>query len=241
MALTGRALIVLLATLAGVTLTARLGVWQLDRASQKAALQAAWDERRALPPLASNALAHDGAAAAEQMHRAVRLEGRWLAAHTVYLDNRQMNGRAGFYVITPLQLDDGSAVLVQRGWQPRDQLDRSRVVEPPTPAGPVRLLGRIAPSPSRLYEFDGAAPGRIRQNIDLADYARETALSLRPFTVVQADGAEAADDGLLRQWPQPAAGLHKNYGYAFQWFALATLILGLYVWFQLLRPRRRRG
>ena len=37
----------------------------------------------------------------------------------------------------------------------------------------------------------------------------------------------------------PAADVHKHYGYAFQWFALCALIVGLYVWFQLIRPRRR--
>jgi surfeit locus 1 family protein len=51
-------------------------------------------------------------------------------------------------------------------------------------------------------------------------------------------GAQAAD-GLLRDWPAPDAGLQKHYGYAFQWFALSALILGLYVWFQLIRPRRQ--
>ena len=53
------------------------------------------------------------------------------------------------------------------------------------------------------------------------------------------DGPLTADDGLLRQWPLPAADVHKHYGYAFQWFAMATLIVGLYVWFQLIHPRRR--
>ena len=42
------------------------------------------------------------------------------------------------------------------------------------------------------------------------------------------------------QWPEPAADVQKHYGYAFQWFALCALILGLYVWFQLIRPRRAR-
>jgi surfeit locus 1 family protein len=32
----------------------------------------------------------------------------------------------------------------------------------------------------------------------------------------------------------------KHHGYAFQWFALSALIAGLYVWFQLLRPRLAR-
>ncbi len=49
----------------------------------------------------------------------------------------------------------------------------------------------------------------------------------------------AANDELLRDWPAPDLGLQKHYGYAFQWFALAALILCLYVWFQLIRPRRQ--
>ncbi|MDP1534760.1 MAG: SURF1 family protein [Rubrivivax sp.] len=239
MPLNGRAFVVLLAAVAGVVLTARLGVWQLDRAAQKTALQQALDQRRELPALTAAELTRDAATAPAQHYRRVVVDGHWLAERTLYLDNRQMNGRVGFYVVTPLRLADDSVVLVQRGWQPRDQLDRSRVNAPPTPVGLVRLVGRVGPAPARLYEFDAAASGVIRQNIELTAYAHETALPLRPLTIVQEDAAAGTDDGLLRQWPRPAAGVDKNHGYAFQWFALATLILGLYVWFQLLRPRRR--
>jgi surfeit locus 1 family protein len=231
---------VLLAALLATGVTARLGVWQLDRAAQKNALQEALESRRALPPLAVADLAHDAATAAAQQHRAVTLHGQWLAALTVYLDNRQMNGRPGFYALTPLRLDDGSAVLVQRGWLPRDVLDRTRIAAAPPPSGRVQVQGRIALAPPRLYEFDAAASGPIRQNLDLDAFARETALPLRPLTVVQEDGQPPVGDGLLRQWPRPAAGVHTHYGYAFQWFALSALILGLYVWFQLIRPQRAR-
>ena len=40
---------------------------------------------------------------------------------------------------------------------------------------------------------------------------------------------------LRRDWPAVALGVEKHYGYAFQWFALAALILGLYLWFQFFR------
>jgi surfeit locus 1 family protein len=236
----GRRWAVLVAALLFTALTTRLGLWQLDRAAQKNQLQTALDSRMALPPLPLAELARDAQAAAQQHHRAVRLEGQWLAERTVYLENRQMNGRPGFYAVTPLRLDDGSAVLVQRGWLPRDLMDRTRIVAAPPAAGRVAVQGRIAPAPGRLYEFEGAASGPIRQNLDVDGYARETGLPLRPLTVVQEDGQSPPEDGLLRQWPRPAADVHKNYGYAFQWFALSALILGLYVWFQLIRPRRAR-
>jgi surfeit locus 1 family protein len=233
--------IVLLVALLAAALTARLGVWQLDRAAQKTALQQALESQRALPPLQQLELAKAAAELPSQLHRLAAVQGRWLAAQTVYLENRQMNGRPGFYAVTPLQLDDGTAVLVQRGWLPRDLLDRTRIAAPPPPEGRVQVLGRIAPGPARLYEFEGAAAGSIRQNLDVAAFARETGLPLRPLALVQEDGPAPPADGLLRQWPQPALGVDKHHGYAFQWFALSALIIGLYVWFQLVRPARVRA
>ena len=232
--------VVTIAALLAVLLTARLGWWQLDRAAQKTALQAALDAQRALPALDAAALPGDAAGVAAQLHRAVRLEGEWLAPHTVYLENRPMAGRTGFIALTPLALTDGRIVLVQRGWTPRDMADRARITAPAPPAGRVRVGGRVEASPSRLYDLapGAAASGPIRQNLDLAEFARETGLKLLPLVVVQEDGAQAPGDGLLRQWPPPAVDVHKHYGYAFQWFALSALVLVLYVWFQVLKPRR---
>lgn len=229
---------VLAAALLAVALTARLGTWQLARAAEKEALQAALEARGTLPALPAPELARTAAAAAEQLHRRVTLTGHWRPELTIFLDNRQMNGRPGFFVLTPLELTPGDAVLVQRGWAPRHRLDRALLPEVPTPAGAVTVSGRIAGPPALLYDFGEGGSGRLRQNIDLGGYGRETGLALRPLTLLQS-GADAPDDGLLREWPAPAADVHKHYGYAFQWFALATLLTGLYVWFQILQPQLR--
>jgi surfeit locus 1 family protein len=237
-----RALVVLLATLVGMAVTARLGVWQLSRAAQKEALQSALDARGSLPELSMAMLPITEAQAATQHYRPVRLQGEWKQGATVFLENRQMNGHPGFFVVTPLLLDSNDAVLVQRGWSPRDMQDRVHVPSVPTPPGRVEVLGQIAPAPGRLFDFAGtAASGVIRQNLALADFSRELKMRLRPWTVLQADSPGSAGDGLLRQWPRPAADVHKHYGYAFQWFGLCALLAGLYVWFQLLRPRLQRN
>lgn len=235
-----RRLVVLVAAVVAAAVTARLGVWQLSRAAEKEALQASLDSRGALPPLPAAELARSAAEAVAQHHRRITLEGRWVGGRTIYLDNRPMEGRAGFYVVTPLALADGDAVLVQRGWVPRDAADRSRVPPVDTPEGPVRIEGRIAPPPSRLFELGAEQQGAIRQNLDLDDFGRESGLRLRPLSVKQTDAPGAPADGMLRRWPVPAVDVHKHYGYAFQWFALASLITSLYVWFQLVRPRLRR-
>lgn len=226
--------------LASAVLTARLGWWQLDRAGQKLAMQAALDERARLPAIdGAAALARDAQSALSQHHRQVRLSGSWSSAHTVYLDNRQLDGRPGFFVLTPLVLADGSAVVVQRGWMPRDFQDRSRVAAVRTLAGAVDLRGRIAPPPARLFDFGAVESGPIRQNLELDAFARETGLDLRPLSVLQADSPATSGDGLRRDWPAPASGAAKNQGYAAQWFALSLLIVALYVWFQIIQPRRR--
>jgi surfeit locus 1 family protein len=79
----------------------------------------------------------------------------------------------------------------------------------------------------------------IRQNLDIAAYSQEIGLPLLPLAIVQVDGTGAANDGLQRQWMPAALDVSMHHGYAAQWFALSALVTGLYVWFQLIRPRRR--
>jgi surfeit locus 1 family protein len=237
----GRALI-LLATVLGLGLALRLGWWQLDRAAQKTALLQSQQAQAERAPLSAVELAAAPQLAREQLQRRVRLRGHWLDAHTVYLENRPMAGRTGFYVITPLQLAGRTeAVLVQRGWLPRDVRDRERLPELPQQPAEVEIEGRLIEAPTRLYQLGEAGGGRIRQNLDAVAFAQEIRRPLLPLTVLQQGDALAGTDGLLRDWPAPDAGVQKHYGYAFQWFALGALILGLYVWFQLVRPRRRQA
>ncbi len=230
-----------LAALGMTLLTARLGVWQLDRAEQKLALERTQTERAAMPVLTADELPPraQGADALEPLvQRRARLQGRWLAEATVALENRPMAGRTGFYIVTPLQLADGTAVLVQRGWLPRDLQDRTRLAPFLTPDGELAVEGRIAPRVPRLYELGEAGTGTVRQNLDIEGFALERRLALRPWVLIQDSPAGAAPDGLQRDWPAVASGVDKHHGYAFQWFALSALTIGLFVWFQFLRPAR---
>lgn len=232
-----RAWLIALAAASGMAATFSLGMWQWGRAQDKLALQAAIEARQAQPPLEAQVLL-TAAGSPDLLHRAVVLRGQWIAEHTVYLDNRQMQGKPGFYVVTPLRLAGAEAVvLVQRGWVPRNFVDRTQLPPVDTPAGEVTLTGRIAPQPARLYEFDGAPAGPIRQNLDLSAFRAETGLPLVGGSVQQTG---ASSEGLLRDWPAPASGADKNYGYAFQWWSLCGVIFILYAWFQFIAPRRRR-
>lgn len=227
--------------LLGVAVTFSLGLWQLGRAAEKTALQDARTQQSAMAALDGRSLGSapgDTASRAALIHRRMVLTGRWLPQHTVYLENRQMNGKPGFFVLTPLQIEGtGAVMLVQRGWAQRAFTDRTALPPIETPAGQVEVPGHLAPWPSRLYDFGGAEQGPIRQNLDLQAFRRETALPLLEVTLLQSG---AASEGLLREWPVVASGVEKHHGYAFQWFGLSGLIALLYVWFQIVQPRRQK-
>lgn len=223
------------AAVAGFTVTLALGAWQMSRAAQKLALQAAIESREALPAIDQKTML--GSAPEAVLHRAVVLRGTWVPERTIFLDNRQMQGRVGFDVVTPLKLEGTDAVVaVERGWAPRNFEQREKLPAVDTPEGTVEVLGRIAPPPAKLYEFSGAPGGRIRQNLDLAQWRSETGLPLLPLAVRQVG---APSEGLLRNWPPAATGVEKHYGYAFQWWAISSLIAILYAWFQFISPRRK--
>ena len=215
--------------------TFSLGQWQLRRAAQKAALQVAVESQGNQPILDNRALAAF-VNVQDALHRQATLKGVWQAGHTVFLDNRTMDGKTGFNVVTPLVLDTTSqVVLVQRGWVLRNFVDRAQLPVITTPQGPVTVRGRIAPPPSKLYEFKGVETGRIRQNISLAAFSEEIRMPLLGVSMLQTG---VANEGLRRDWAPPNLGVERHYGYAFQWFALSSLVVFLYLWFQVVNPLR---
>lgn len=206
-----------------VAVTVRLGFWQLDRAHQKEALAdsiARYEQAPARVLDAQPIALHD-----IEFHR-VRAVGRFLPAHAVYLDNRPYHDQPGFYVVMPLELPGGGYVLVNRGWLPRNIADRTAIEAFPTPAGEVTIEGIARADASRAFELGeggSAANQRIRQNLDVAEYARETGLPLQPFVIQQTNDS---GDRLVRDWPAPTLGVERNYGYMAQWWAMAAAAVG---------------
>ena len=249
--------LVALAALATMTLTARLGFWQLQRADDKHQRSTLIAQRMIQANLPAAQLAQEPSDLPAQLYRSVHISGIWLEQHTIHLENRQMNGRPGFFTLTPLLLSDGSAVIVQRGWQPRHIQDRTLVQTPQNSNEVIHLLGRIQPPPSSLLEFttpashNSSAASAIRLNLALDAFSREIGYRLRPLSLLQLQDEEICLEGLLckpikntfliRAWEPPTTDVSKHHGYAFQWFALCTLIGGLFIWFQIILPWRTRS
>lgn len=211
-----------IAMLVAVAVGMSLGQWQVRRAHEKESIARKITESETAPPvrLDGNALQRVDVDALE--FRQVAVKGEFQAGWTVYLDNRPHEGKAGFYVLTPLKIAGSDRhIMVARGWVERNLVERSRLPDIATPAGAVELTGIVRQHAGRLLQLGQAAairPGAIVQNLDVAEMARASGLELAPFIVEQTSDT---GDGLVRAWPRPSQGVDKHWGYAFQWFALA--------------------
>ena len=220
-----------------MALTMRLGFWQLSRAEQKTALQQAIEHQSQLPPLTLAQLESDPSAWT-QIHRRVQLQGEWLNDQTVFLDNRAHHGRVGFWLMTPLRVQAGQVVWVQRGWVERDALDPRKPPQLAPPAHGSPVQARIAPPLSQIFELgsaqQGTNPSPIRANLDPAQM--QSLVQDNVLALVVQTGPEG--DGLRRDWFQVGVSADKNRAYAFQWFALSALLAFLYLWFQWIKDYR---
>jgi surfeit locus 1 family protein len=198
-----------------------LGNWQARRADEKRALGVELEQAFRSPPME---IGSEIVLPGNLVSKHVAAKGRFVEERTLYLDNKLRRGRPGYEVVTPLRLD-GTHVLVNRGWVPAGS-SREALPQVPAPGGEVRVEGLALARIPHALELGPAAPGKVRQNIDLPALERETGLRLQPIVIEQ---HSPAPDGLLREWPRPDAGIEKHESYALQWYSLAGLALVLFV------------
>lgn len=175
---------------------------------------------------------------------AVQALGRWMEGRSV-LTQAVSDLGAGFWFLTPMQLDNGTQVLVNRGFIPADQ--RKAFAEhiasaPQEAAGePVAVTGLL-----RLSEPKG---GFMRDNAPDEDrwHSRDVA------AIAQAKGLEHTapffiDQGLPGQavpqtWPRAGLTVIKftntHAVYALTWYGMALLVL-VAAWLVIRHDRRKR-
>ena len=203
-----------------------LGNWQLDRAGEK---QALFDDFGAAgAPVALEA--DSGGVDALRRYAAVVAEGRYLGGRQFLLDNWVEDGQAGYRVLTPLLLDEGVAVLVDRGWIVRDF---STTAAPPieVDGSSRRVTGKLDRLPRPGIELETTlAPGwpKVVQFPSRDELEEALGLRLVPgLLLLDAD----QPDGFRREWRPSDFGPERHIGYAVQWFALAVTLVILYlVW-----------
>jgi len=164
------------------------------------------------------------------LDRAATARGRWLPEKTLFLDNKIHNGRAGYQVLTPLQLSGSeSVVLVNRGWIAAPRL-RSDIPSISSPAGEIEISGVTRSFEIRTFELQETRPqGAVWQHVREAEYRQLSGLDPLPVILLQTG---AAGDGLIRDWGSPENPATRHYGYAAMWlvFAFMAAAYGFLAW-----------
>ena len=231
-----RTFLVALAVVVGGATAVALGFWQLSRLGEKQALNRARRDSLAVPPVAFESL---GAAPAPG--RRVVLRGVYDPRLHLLLAARFHRGEPGVELVTPLELEGGVMVLVNRGWLASDDAVTARPQDYPEPG--LRVVVGVAESIGR-----GVRGSAIRTIA--ADSIRVLSTSQLDIDSLAARLPYAVSALVVRQLPAPGlpeppvriapAPLEESIhlGYAIQWFAIAAILLGGSAW---LGWSRRRG
>jgi surfeit locus 1 family protein len=221
-----------IAALLVIVLTVGLGNWQRGRAATKRTQQALYAARASEPVIH---LAGSGGALLQFEGRRAELRGTPLNEASILLDNRIADGRAGYWVLTPIRAAGAeTAVLILRGWAPLGS-SRDRPPAAPDMAESATIHGVVIRPPSprlRLGDDKELPAGPVWSELDLRRYQR-----VFRFPVADAILQQRNDtmDGLRRRWPEPGDGSARNSAYAMQWYSFAVLTLILYVGLNLKR------
>jgi surfeit locus 1 family protein len=217
------------ATVVAVLVFAALGQWQLNRAAEKRAL--AVDFASVGPALVLPADSRE-----LPRYQRVTARGQYDAAHQFLLDNRIHRGLAGVEILTPLLLESGGTVLVNRGWQP---FGATRQALPDVAVSPETrtIAGRLdeLPQPGLVLDAPPASGWPRLVSYPTADQIESMlGRDLQP-RIILLDAAAA--DGFVRDWSLPGATPDRHLGYAVQWFAFAATAVAIWIAISL----RRRG
>jgi surfeit locus 1 family protein len=237
---TGRRLWMTLLVIVGALILGRLGIWQLDRLAQRRAFNSSLNKRMAQPALTLASTALDPAALE---YRRVEVRGVYDPAQEIVLRNRELDGTPGVHILTPLRLSGSdTAVLVDRGWIPRDQADPAARKAFAAPPGEVLVTG-IA---RRSQEAAGGpqdpplSPERPRLDawfrINIASIQQQTGYTLLPIFIEQQPAP--GDPALPRPVATADLGEGPHMGYAVQWFAFAIILVVGYTTFTYTQAKR---
>lgn len=225
-----------------------LGLWQLQRADEKALLALAFERQQRMPPAPLSQLQES--TPQQLAYRPAKLVGEFAANAYFLLDNRTRNGRIGYEVLHVFRMGEADAALVNRGWIAADASRQSLPVIPPVP-GVVEITGHVYVAPGKPYLLapqvltDGW-PKRI-QAIEMALLAPavEQALGVRSFPYpVRLDANQPGALDIAWQFINVSPAKHT--GYAVQWFSMAAVLALIYLFqasnlWQVVRGNRDDG
>ncbi|WUH92441.1 SURF1 family protein [Streptomyces sp. NBC_00433] len=239
--LTPRWLVVGVLVLLAVPFCVFMGSWQLSRFQSRvdAHKDAKHTEVRtageAPVPLASLLPDTRAQLPSDASGRPVTATGRFDASRQLLVPDRLLDGRDGYYVLTPLRLDGGAALPVVRGWLPGDVPPAAgRAAVPAAPAGEVTVTGALQSPEAAGSNGVPAAPGALPTG-QLGIISAATLVNVLPYPVYSSWITATRSTAPLKPVPPvapPGSGLDlkafQNLGYTGEWFVFAGFAVFMY-------------
>jgi surfeit locus 1 family protein len=207
-----------------------LGLWQLRRLHERRDHNAVLAARSAAAVVDVNAGPPAAADSGDLAYREAAATGTYRPDQEVLVRSRSLDGAPGAWVLTPLDLGNGRAVVVNRGWIPASG-PPTLPPEAKAPSGPITVRGLLLPTEERggfgpRDPATGVLPTLARA--DLPRIQAQVPEQLYPLYVQ----LEAQDPPLGAPPPQVLPAPERDDGphlsYAIQWFSFAAMGLVAY-------------
>jgi surfeit locus 1 family protein len=214
--------------LAALAAAIGLGIWQLHAWQAGRAADARDLTDAATLPL-SKVMSGDDPFPGEYLGQPVSFEGRWLPEGTLYVADRDLHGKRGYWVMTPVLVGQ-SAMPVVRGWSAQPHA--------PAPAGPVEVDGWLQASEGTNATDDDPEDDVIPE-MRIASVVEHVDADLYSAYVVAKSAGEASN-GLEKVTPESVPEVSntshlRNLLYAFQWWIFAGF--AVYIWLRWCRDQ----
>jgi len=211
-------------SIAVIVFLAYLGQWQLHRAAEKKQMLTVEAQFQQLP-----ALKWQSPMELPRQYQRIEISGEF-QPQLFFFDNQHYQHQFGYDVLSPLKLNDGQIILVDRGWVKADAGQRQL-----PKINPVDFFQKIKGQvyyPSDKNWVLGqplekkAADIAIVERLDTKLISLFLHKSVYPF-IIRLERGEP--NGFTRDWAIVSMPPQRHYAYAVQWFAMAFVVLVIFI------------
>lgn len=207
-----------------------LGMWQVSRRSEKLGIEKKINDHNAAAVIDLNKDKLDVGKGLK--YRKVKVTGVLSDKGITFIDNIRHGGKYGFYVYSPLKLDNSEKhILINHGWIPyqgsREDLPEVKLLEGVQAIeGTIQIPSKRPFVESSIDELDIEGKN-LWLYMDVDKYASEAPFEIFPFVIYQAPDKEAK---YIRDWPVFNAKVAMHTGYAIMWFSLAFIVFCIFIY-----------
>jgi len=211
-----------LLALIGFIIMAKMGLWQLDRLKWKEGLIDKIEVQKTINP--RKVWLTDMIDDVRNDMRRGRLVGIWSKEGTVKVGPQMMDGKIGYWIVTPLILNDGVAVLVNRGWVPDKMVEL--MLDSAPPLGVIELTGTLRQSDGESDMVANDHKSWHHFNID--GIANNNGIGRYAQLGLFMETSNPEDESVLKPAPVISSMRNEHLNYAIFWFGMALLIAVLF-------------